>query len=151
MSRLSRAGRKRDARGAAAVEFALLLPVLLLLVFGTIQYGMYFWAMQGGSDVARDAARRAAVGEPATCDDFRRATLADIDSLTGPGGTAAVTRTYETAIPGTVQVGDIVTVRVKFTSFDMQVPFLPFVNDGMVDSTVKSRVDFVPQQPESCP
>jgi Flp pilus assembly protein TadG len=143
--------RHRNARGAAAVEFALLLPILLLLVFGTIQYGMYFWAMQGGSDVARSAARRAAVGDPATCADFRATVLSDIDGLTGSGATATVTRTYQTAIPSTVQVGDVVTVHVEFSSFDLQVPFLPFVNNGEVTATVKSRVDFVPQQPETCP
>jgi Flp pilus assembly protein TadG len=147
----SRGNRRRDHRGAAAVEFALLLPVLMLVVFASIQYGMYFWAMQGGSDIARDAARRAAVGEPATCLAFRQDVRANIDSLTGSGAAATITRTYQTATPATVQVGDVVTVTVKFSSFDMQVPFLPFVNDGEVSSTVKSRVDFVPQQPESCP
>ena len=150
MSNRSRGSGRHGQRGAVAVEFALLLPLLLLLVFGTIQYGMYFWAMQGGSDVARTAARRAAVGDPATCADFQRAVRADIDSLTGSGATATVTRGYEMAMPSAVQVGDIVTVTVRFTSFDMQLPFLPFVHEGTITSTVKTRVDFVPQQPETC-
>lgn len=142
--------RRRDHRGAAALEFALLLPILLLLVFGTIQYGMFFWAKQGGSDIARTAARQAAVGKPVTCYEFRRDVLADINSLTGSGGSATVTRAYQTATPSTVQVGDTVTVTVTFTSFDLQIPLLPFVHDGKVTSTVETRVDFVPQQPETC-
>ena len=49
--------RRRDDTGAVAVEFALLLPLLLLLVLGTIQYGSYFYSTQAGSDIARDASR----------------------------------------------------------------------------------------------
>ena len=65
--------RRRTENGAAALEFALVMPLLLLLVFALIQYGVYFWAYQGGSDAARMAARSAAVGAyPKSCDDFRK-------------------------------------------------------------------------------
>ena len=33
----------RDARGAALIEFALLLPALLSLVMGVLCYGQYIW------------------------------------------------------------------------------------------------------------
>ena len=59
---MSRFRRRRDQGGAAAVEFALILPILLLLLFGLIQYGYYFYAMQAGSSAVGDAARRIAVG-----------------------------------------------------------------------------------------
>jgi Flp pilus assembly protein TadG len=39
---MTRFRRRRDEGGAAAVEFALLAPIVLLLVFGIIQYGLYF-------------------------------------------------------------------------------------------------------------
>lgn len=145
----SRARGRRRERGAVAVEFALLLPILLLIVFGIIQYGMYFWAMQGGSDIARDAARLSAVGNPATCPAFQGAVRSEVESLTGTGSTASITRSYSPGPPATV-VGSIVTVRLEFRSLDLKLPFLPFVNDGMVTSTAQSRVEFVPQQPQSC-
>lgn len=132
------------------VEFALLVPVLLLLVFGIIQYGFYFWAMQGGSDIARSAARSAAVGNPPTCSAFTSGVRQQINDLTGTGTGAVVTRSYSTAPPA-VKVGDTVTVRVEFTSFDLHLPFLPFVHDGRVTQTAKARVDYVPSQPQACP
>ncbi|WP_121252305.1 TadE/TadG family type IV pilus assembly protein [Nocardioides ferulae] len=142
----------RGQGGAAAVEFALVLPVLLLLVFGIVQYGLYFWAMQGGSDIARDAARRAAVGQPASCAAFKSGVSGDVDALVGKAP-AVIRRTYVKTDPTrpTITVGDEVTVRIEFTSFDLRLPFLPFIADGRVTSEASARVDFVPQQPEVCP
>ena len=144
-----RVGRPSD-RGAAVVEFALIVPILLLLVFGLIQYGMYFWAMQGGSDIARSAARMSAAGDPASCASFRDRVEEQIDDLTGTSSTATVVRTYDKASGPTVNIGDTVTVEVSFESFDLQLPFLPFVDDGRVSSTAEARVDYVPSQPEEC-
>ena len=54
---------RRD-RGAAAVEFALLLPLLLLLVFGIIDFGRALNAQITLTQAAREGARLAALGEP---------------------------------------------------------------------------------------
>ncbi len=54
-------GTPRD-RGAAAVEFALLLPVLLLLVFGIIDFGRALNAQITLTQAAREGARLDAVG-----------------------------------------------------------------------------------------
>jgi hypothetical protein len=51
---------QRD-RGAAAVEFALLLPLLLLLVFGIIDFGRMLNAEILISEAAREGARAAAL------------------------------------------------------------------------------------------
>jgi Flp pilus assembly protein TadG len=50
--------------GAAAVEFALLLPVLLLIVFGIIDFGRALNAQITLTQAAREGARLAAVGQP---------------------------------------------------------------------------------------
>ena len=51
---------KRDQDGAAAVEFALLLPLLVLLLFGFIQFGLAFNNYVALTDSVRAGARTAA-------------------------------------------------------------------------------------------
>lgn len=47
----------RDTRAAALVEFAVLLPVLVLMFGITIEGGRMFWAFQAANSGVRDAAR----------------------------------------------------------------------------------------------
>jgi Flp pilus assembly protein TadG len=56
----------RDERGVAAIEFAVILPVFLLLLFGIICYGGYFWMAHDVQQTANDAARAALAGLDAT-------------------------------------------------------------------------------------
>ena len=51
-----------DRRGTAAVEFAILVPVLLLLLTGMIAYSLYFGAFHALQQLAADAARTAIAG-----------------------------------------------------------------------------------------
>lgn len=62
-------------RGAAAVEFALVAPLLLLLIFAVIDFGRMFNQLITTTEAAREAARLAAV-QPS----------GDIDVRMGVGG-----------------------------------------------------------------
>ena len=53
----------RDRRGATALEFAFIMPVMLLFVGGIIQFGAVFFLESNMVNVARDAARRVATGQ----------------------------------------------------------------------------------------
>jgi Flp pilus assembly protein TadG len=53
----SRPDGRRARRGSAAVEMALLLPLLFLLLFGMIEYGVLFWRAQQIASAARHGAR----------------------------------------------------------------------------------------------
>jgi Flp pilus assembly pilin Flp len=52
----------RDEDGAAAVEFALLLPLIVLLLFGIIEFGLAFNTRIQATNAAREGARMAIVG-----------------------------------------------------------------------------------------
>lgn len=143
--------RRRTESGAAALEFALVMPILLLLVFALIQWGLYFWAYQGGADAARQAARTSAVGSLATCADL----ASNIDDALGnlATDTPDVTRTYEPGAgntSGDVQAGDFVKVSVSYQTIDLNFPFVPFINDGEVTQTAEARVEYAKTQPEEC-
>lgn len=53
--------RSRDDRGAAAVEFALVLPLLLTVVFGIVEFGWTFGQQVSLGNAAREAARTMAI------------------------------------------------------------------------------------------
>jgi Flp pilus assembly protein TadG len=63
MTRRPANGHARD-RGSAAVEFALLLPLLLLIVFGIVDFGRALNAQITLTQAAREGARLAALNQP---------------------------------------------------------------------------------------
>ena len=81
--------RSRRSKGQSMAEFALVLPILSLLLFGTIQFGMIFGANNGLINSVREAARFGSV-----C----------IGPMGPPAGCGGSTQTYLTGqkIPGSV-------------------------------------------------
>ena len=59
-AKLRSEAKKED--GAAAVEFALIVGLLAILVFGLLEYGLAFWQVQNLRAATREGAREAAVG-----------------------------------------------------------------------------------------
>lgn len=62
----------RDNNGATAVEFALLAPVLVMVLVGILAYGLYFGAANSVQQLAADAARASIAG----LSDSERASIA---------------------------------------------------------------------------
>lgn len=53
--------KKRSEEGQGTVEFALILPILFLIIFGIIDFGWLFFNMELVSNTARSSARHAVV------------------------------------------------------------------------------------------
>ena len=59
--------RFRDQSGQAVVEMALVLPILVLFIFGIISYGLYVNAVDTVQQAARLGVRAAALGDTMGC------------------------------------------------------------------------------------
>jgi len=67
---VSRAGLfRRSDEGQAVVEFALVVPVLMLLIVGVFEFGRAWNAHQAVTDAAREGARIAVIADPAITED----------------------------------------------------------------------------------
>ncbi len=58
---LTRARMYRCRKGAVAAEFALIVPIMSALAFGTIEYGSLFFSYSAMQSASRDLARQVAV------------------------------------------------------------------------------------------
>lgn len=130
MRRTSHRSPRRE-RGAVAVEFALVLPLLLLLVFGIVQYAYYFFQQQQGAFAVREAARQLAVGQ-ISCSEL--GTFVG-DRVSGASAQVSVTATNP------VQTGDNLAVTVQFPAADFNFPLIPFPDSPVVSEVAETRVE----------
>ncbi len=108
----------RNRRGAALVEFAIVSPLLFLLVFGMIEYGRMIMVQQILTNASREGARLGVLDGTTTADVQNSVT----NYLTGAsvnGGNVAVTPSP----PNSAGFGEPVTVTVSIP-FN-QVSWLP--------------------------
>lgn len=64
MARVPRRRRRETERGAAAVEFALVFPLFIAVLMGTIDYGYFFFSDQIVTNAAREGARAGTLVTP---------------------------------------------------------------------------------------
>lgn len=154
-------------RGAVAVEFALVVPVLLLLVFGFIDYGAYYSDVVGVRQGAREAARQGSVASwGAACSPSGASGSAHVQALMCQARTAAMT-----AGTGTVQAkvrfvdcalgpctdapypakADIdsgnstASIRICLSATHASLThYVPFPADGVITTKVDFRIENVP-------
>jgi hypothetical protein len=72
----------RSARsGQSLAEFAIVFPVLFLIVAGIIQFGLVFWAQNALTQVVRDTGRWAATQQARPCDSGGAALVAKANEI----------------------------------------------------------------------
>jgi Flp pilus assembly protein TadG len=90
----------RDSRGAAALEFAIIAPILLLLFCGMLVYGYWFHLGQSVQTLATEGARASIGGLDAI--ERRDLALAYIDAQAPDSGLASADLTREVEATATV-------------------------------------------------
>lgn len=115
--------RKLNERGAAATEFALLLPVFLMILFGIIELGMIMYGREVVTNAAREGARAGIVQGPPKRTPGEITTIAN-SYLTGTG----VNQADVTFTPAGVGLAspNTLTVTAQY-NYRFLIPYIPNV------------------------
>ena len=140
-----RRSRSDAESGVALVEFALVLPLLLLIIFGIFDFGRALNYMNDGQQMANEGARWAVVdrrpgGGSSLQDDIRR--QASTKELLN--GSSSVTSPAKVCISfpnGTANVGD--PVKVTVTSTYNWLPLLNLASTSL-SATATMRLERTP-------
>jgi Flp pilus assembly protein TadG len=122
----------RGELGASAVEFALVLPVLMLILFGTIEFGMVMYSREILTNASREGARAGIVQQiPKPTEGQIQSVVTNyltgtgIDpanvtiNVTGEGGvfpndlTVSVSYPYQFFAPGILGLGNAITLNTQ--------------------------------------
>lgn len=99
--------------GQTLVEFALILPVLFLLMFAIIEAGRYLFLKNGVTNAAREVARRAVVTNPL---DAASVVAIKTDMMSGTGINLDYIEIIPEITPPTSGTAITVTVRKRFSN-----------------------------------
>jgi hypothetical protein len=131
--------RSRDSRGAAAVEFALVAPILFAVVFGIIQYGLWFNdslnARQGVREAVRQGVVRNFAGGTGATDmaKLKSITTQEIGAITGTA--------YVKVKPSSPwKKGQPLTVCAAIKS-DGAIGLLPMPNGGWITTKTQMSIE----------
>jgi hypothetical protein len=144
--------RRKSEGGAAALEFALVMPLLFILVFGIIAFGIIFAQNLALGNSARQAARFGSV-EGMTCADIQQEAVDNAESVAmdpsdiDPDDVEVTLEPAGTVCAGETEPcedsdeGDSVRVIIPFTS-DVVVPLLGLPDEVDIHGEGEFRCEF---------
>jgi Flp pilus assembly protein TadG len=160
---------KRRSRGQALAEFALILPILLLLLLGIVDMGRLIYAYNAVSNAAREGGRTAIVNQVAgevrgkAAEQATALGLVAADpggcppaggpTTTQPLGVCFVLRNRDNnaACPGGTSIGCTAVVAVKW-EYKAITPIIgDLIGQFSVSSTTRQLVESVCTTAGSCP
>jgi len=110
--------RLRCQKGVAAVEFAIILPVLMIIIFGIIEFGLLLYDKQVITNASREGARAGIVVGASRVDDAGILAVMDrylVNHLITFGSTPSLDITIDPPLPRTdMDFGDDLTVTVTY-------------------------------------
>ncbi len=131
MLKLIRRRREKGEKGQALVEFALLIPIFLILVFSIVDFGMGFYSWITVTNAAREGARLGSVQASEFLITERVKDTADLPN--------ELTNMRVTVIGAQGQPGDSVVVQVDY-DYNLITPLAsllaPFISGGGIGPTL---------------
>lgn len=123
----------KSQKGSAIVEMALVLPILIVLVFGIIDFGRVFHAYLTIDHAGREAARMASVRE------FGQVTTTAVNKSGGMITASHVSVSYDDA---SQKRGSNVTVTINYPITFLTPVIQPFFKDGFtLTDTTTMRIE----------
>jgi Flp pilus assembly protein TadG len=143
-------GRERE-RGAALVEFAIVFPLLFLLVSGMLDFGMVFVNLNSARQGVREGARQAVVANFGGSTSCTLTTTGTLDSATRElmcltkdrMGLAEADTRVKVAFAGTNTVGGALLVCAQHPMTSMTGVFRPLMTGKVTTSKVEMRIEKV--------
>lgn len=151
--RCTRRLRAGDEGGATLVEFAIVLPVLMTLIFGVVEFGIVFNDYIGLRQGARDAARQAVVAEvgSVSCTPTGYSTVGQTKNLMclAEDRSEQDDVRVKIIVPTPYVVGSTLVVCTQKALVSHTGLFAGILNDIEIKTTVKMRVEQVASNLES--
>lgn len=131
----------RDEDGQALVEFALVLPVLVLILFSVLHFGKAFNYWNDATHLTAEGARFAAVNrkpDPTNAASLQQQIKNQVDTPELKNGTGPVTQGAQVCVDfpnGTSNGGDPVRVTMTF-----KYAWIPLIRDGVGKPLLKNGI-----------
>lgn len=125
----------KNEKGQALVEFAIILPILLLIVLGILQFGMLINSYLTISNSAREGARLGIVGGTNT--DIQNVILKTSPNLDSKSLLISITPSN-----GSRNSGDTLTVKITY-NYNLTVPIISslFNNNVTLNAQTSMRIE----------
>ena len=124
----------RSERGAAMVEFAIVLPILLLMVFGIVDFGRALYTLNNLTAAVREGARLASTQispDPTTGSSMTAVSTAVTNYVVAFGGNAGAPTVSET-FSGTPPNMQSITVQIVNYPFTPITPLTNLIGLGTI-------------------
>lgn len=142
-------------RGAAIVEFGIVAPLLLILLFGVVEFGLLFGKKLDVSQGAREGARLAAVNYQATTSSSGATQASEIVAATCQRMEVATNSTVSIDTSAGTSVGDLITFTIESPAEPVTGVFDPWLSARTLTSVVDVRLEqaatFAATTQEACP
>jgi Flp pilus assembly pilin Flp len=136
--------RSRSEGGAAAVEFALIVPVLIIFVFGIIGFGIAFMQMQTIRGALREGGRAAATG--ASADEVQHHAFASaLGAIDSAGNVEVHPDTGRDPVCTPQTIGEDATVSYDTSHLPgggirVSIPFIPILLSPTLEANFRCEV-----------